>query len=68
MLTSSLSTDDHALNLDGVCRITTCSRPYIYRLIAEGRFPKPKKIGRKNIWMYSTVLNWLRDQPAKQAG
>jgi predicted DNA-binding transcriptional regulator AlpA len=62
MYTPALSANDRALDLEGVCEITTCSRPYIYRLVAEGRFPKPKKIGRKNIWMHSTVLNWLRDQ------
>ena len=62
MDTAQLSFDDRALSLDGVCEITTCSKPYIYRLVAAGRFPAPKKIGRKNIWMRSIVLDWLRDQ------
>jgi prophage regulatory protein len=62
MSTPSIVDADRALNLDGVCEITTCSQPYIYKLVAEGRFPKPKKIGRKNIWMRSTVLAWLHDQ------
>ncbi|MBT6272504.1 MAG: AlpA family phage regulatory protein [Chromatiales bacterium] len=60
--------DDHALNLDGVCQITTCSKPYIYRLIATGRFPAPKKIGRKNIWMRSAILKWLHAQPTRRIG
>ena len=66
MQTTEISPNDCALDMEGVCAITTCSRPYIYRLVATNRFPPPKKLGRKNIWMRSTVLRWLHEQSADE--
>ena len=42
----------HALRINEVCRKTELSKSTIYRLIKNGKFPKPKKIGpRARIWL-----------------
>ena len=61
-------TEDYALDLEGVCNLTTLARPTVNRGIANGTFPSPQKFGRKNIWMRSTVIEWLRNLPIKQPG
>ena len=62
------STEDRALDLEGVCKVTSLAQPTIYRRVALGTFPPPQKIGRKNIWMHSTILRWLHNLPTKQVG
>ncbi len=54
---------DCALDTDGVSELTTLAIPTINRGIAKGTFIKPHKFGRKNIWMKSDVLAWLRSLP-----
>ena len=60
--------EDHALDLDDVCKVTTLAKPTVTRGIANGTFPPPQKFGRKNIWMRSTIIAWLRNLPIKQIG
>ncbi|MGK9450780.1 helix-turn-helix transcriptional regulator [Acidithiobacillus caldus] len=42
-----------------VQRLTTLSRPTIYRYIAERGFPRPKKLGARSVWITSEVLDWM---------
>ena len=52
--------DHRLLSMRDVISLTTYSRPSIYRLIAEGRFPKPLKLGDVKIaFRESEVLAWL---------
>ena len=42
--------------------ITTCTGmtdKWFYRLISEGKFPKPVKLGRSSRWLKSEVEAWL---------
>ena len=32
----------------------------VYKLIKEGRFPAPRKVGRASRWLMSEVLAWMR--------
>lgn len=43
---------------------TGFSRSELYRQIADGRFPKPRKYRdtNKSFWVSIEVLNWQRDQ------
>lgn len=43
---------------------TGFSRSELYRQIADGRFPKPRKYRdtNKSFWVSVEVLNWQRDQ------
>lgn len=42
-------------------RITTLSRPTLYRFMHERGFPKPKKIGRRSVWITAEVLKWMEE-------
>lgn len=43
-----------------VLTISGLSRSSVYRLAAEGRFPRPVKIGRKaSGWLLSDIQAWL---------
>lgn len=45
------------------------SRPHIYDLISNGKFPKPVKIGsRKNAWLESEIDQWIMDRVAQRDG
>jgi prophage regulatory protein len=64
--------DDEGQRRDGqrllamatVMELTTYSRPSIYRLISQGRFPVPLKLGDGKIaFRESEVLEWLESRP-----
>lgn len=38
------------------------SRSTLLRLINSGKFPKPRKLGRLNVWAYEDVQKWLDDR------
>ncbi|NTZ41294.1 AlpA family transcriptional regulator [Enterobacter sp. JMULE2] len=47
--------------------ITTCTGmtdKWFYRLISEGKFPKPVKLGRSSRWLKSEVEAWLAERIA----
>ncbi|MDP2242169.1 MAG: AlpA family phage regulatory protein [Burkholderiales bacterium] len=46
-----------------VCEVLGLSRSTIYKLISEGRFPKPVQIGARAVrWRVEQVEAW-RDEP-----
>jgi len=52
-----------------VTTMTTYSRPSIYRLIAQGRFPKPIKLGDVKIaFRADDVEAWLASRPTALGG
>jgi prophage regulatory protein len=47
-----------------VMELTTYSRPSIYRLISQGRFPVPLKLGGGKIaFREAEILDWLESRP-----
>lgn len=38
------------------------SASMIYRLISEGRFPKPAKFGTRSLWVESEVSAWIAER------
>lgn len=55
---------DRLLSMGEVCAISGYSRPSIYRLIGEGQFPCPLKLGRAKImFKASEVLAWIDSRP-----
>lgn len=38
------------------------SQSMIYRLIAEGHFPKPGKFGTRSLWVESEVAAWIAER------
>ena len=53
------------MRLSTVLRITGLSRSTIYRMIAEGTFPAPVKIGKRAVaWRPDGVLQWVDERPS----
>ena len=38
------------------------TRSYLYAMLNEGTFPKPKKFGRTSRWLKSDIEQWLKKQ------
>ncbi len=57
--------DHHRLlRLPEVLRMTGLSRSTLYRLIGEGRFPAPVRIGPRAVaWRERDVLEWQETRP-----
>lgn len=54
---------DWILGFREVMAITGFSRASIYRLISEGQFPAPAKIGSRKVgWKTSQINNWLEQR------
>jgi prophage regulatory protein len=50
------------LRLNDVINIVHYSKPSIYRLISEGRFPKPIKLGGRSVfWVESEVMEFVQN-------
>jgi prophage regulatory protein len=59
----SMSNKQKRLNmirLPGVCARVSLSKPTIYRLMKNGKFPKNKKIGeRATAWIEEEIDDWI---------
>jgi prophage regulatory protein len=52
--------DDKFLRIKAVTEKTGRSRAAIYRMMAEGRFPRQERIGLRAVgWRLSAVLRWM---------
>lgn len=60
---------DPVHRLPSVKTLTGLSRSTIYRLIADGKFPKPIKLGeRASGWRQSELEVWLESRPTSNGG
>lgn len=51
------------IKLKEVVKITSLSRPTIYRFIAVGSFPRQVKLGGKSVgWVEEEVIAWIKDR------
>lgn len=51
--------EDQFVSMKFITQLTTLSDKWFYKLIQDGRFPKPIKFGRKSLWLKSEVERWL---------
>ncbi|BAI96632.1 MULTISPECIES: helix-turn-helix transcriptional regulator [Sphingobium] len=52
--------DDRFLRINGVVEKTGRSRAAIYRMIADGTFPRQERIGVRAVgWRMSAVAKWM---------
>ena len=55
---------DRLLKRREVEEITGLSRSSIYRLMREGQFPRPVKVGPAAVrWRESDIMSWLDSRP-----
>jgi prophage regulatory protein len=56
---------DRFLRVGEVCHLTGFSRSTLYRMISDGTFPAPKKIGSRAVaWLESSVARWIQEKAA----
>jgi prophage regulatory protein len=56
--------DRQLLTMKQVTTLTTYSRPSVYRLLAEGSFPAPLKLGRNRVaFLAIEIEEWLAARP-----
>lgn len=61
--------DDRIIRLDEVMHRAGIKRATIYKHIADGRFPAPRKIGSASGWKLSEINAWVSGTwtPAQEA-
>lgn len=50
---------EHLLRIEDIIKITRLCKTTIYKLIKDGCFPRPSKIGRNSVWASSVVAAWV---------
>ena len=51
------------LDIGDIARLTKLGRRTIYRLVAEGKFPKQRHVGRRSLWKADDVAAWVDSLP-----
>lgn len=52
--------DDQLVDIKFITQFTGLTDKWFYKLIKEGEFPKPIKLGRSSRWLKSEVEQWLQ--------
>ncbi|CCQ42327.1 putative phage protein [Yersinia enterocolitica (type O:5) str. YE53/03] len=56
---------DKMVDMAFITEFTGCSDKWFYKLIQEGLFPKPIKLGRSSRWLKSEVEEWVQKRIAE---
>lgn len=60
-LTNSLL-NDQFVDMKFITRFTGLTDKWFYKMIQNGKFPKPIKLGRSSRWLQSEVAAWVQAQ------
>lgn len=52
--------NDQFVDMKFITRLTGLTDKWFYKLIQDGVFPKPIKLGRSSRWLQSEVEAWLQ--------
>jgi len=53
------------LRIDDVVKFTGLSKPSIYRLMREGSFPRPVRLGERAVaWTINDLEQWAQNRPS----
>ncbi|TXE24841.1 helix-turn-helix transcriptional regulator [Serratia ureilytica] len=62
-MTTHLSlTEDQFVDMAFITSLLQMTDKWIYKLIKDGVFPRPIKLGRSSRWLKSEVENWLQER------
>ena len=50
------------IKIQEVLTMTGVGKTYVYKCIAEGKLPKPIKLGRSSLWLLDEVVSWMEEQ------
>ena len=54
--------NDKLVNMAFITTFTGLTDKWFYKLISEGKFPKPIKLGRSSRWRESDIRRWLNER------
>ncbi|MET4878280.1 AlpA family transcriptional regulator [Morganella morganii] len=57
--------EDKFIDMKFIVQLTGLSDKWFYKLIQDGQFPKPIKLGRSSRWLKSEVDTWLKARIAE---
>lgn len=57
--------DEPLVDMKFITKFTGLTDKWFYKLIQEGQFPKPIKLGRSSRWLKSEVDTWLKARIAE---
>lgn len=63
-----LRTDDPLIDMNYITSFTGMTDKWFYKLISEGHFPKPIKLGRSSRWYKSEVEQWMQQRIEESRG
>ncbi|HDX8921283.1 TPA: AlpA family transcriptional regulator [Klebsiella michiganensis] len=53
--------DEQLVDMRFLTKLTGLTDKWFYKLIKDGAFPKPVKLGRSSRWLKSEVESWLQE-------
>ncbi|EJD6656558.1 TPA: helix-turn-helix transcriptional regulator [Klebsiella pneumoniae] len=65
MTTPASLLNDKFVDMAFITQLTGLTDKWFYKLIKDGAFPKPIKLGRSSRWLESEVEAWLQQRIAK---
>ncbi|MEK2485632.1 AlpA family transcriptional regulator [Providencia stuartii] len=54
--------NDQFIDMKFITQLTGLTDKWFYKLIQDGEFPKPIKLGRSSRWLKSEVEHWLQER------
>jgi len=57
--------NDQLVTMMFITQLTGLTDKWFYKLIKDGEFPKPIKLGRSSRWLQSEVETWLQQRIAQ---
>ncbi|EPN2807199.1 helix-turn-helix transcriptional regulator [Serratia marcescens] len=60
--------NDKMVDMVFITEYTGLSDKWFYKLIQDGGFPKPIKLGRSSRWLKSDVENWVQQRITHSRG
>ncbi|AXD50741.1 AlpA family phage regulatory protein [Salmonella enterica] len=60
--------NDQMVDMAFITGFTGMTDKWFYKLISEGAFPKPIKLGRSSRWLKSEVVSWFEARIAASRG
>ena len=60
--------NDQFIDMKFITHLTGLTDKWFYKLIQEGEFPKPIKLGLSSRWLKSEVEHWLNERITASRG
>ena len=60
--------NDQLVDMKFITRYTELTDKWFYKMIQDGKFPKPIKLGRSSRWLQSEVETWMNARITESRG